>query len=212
MAPESGLSPQAASFVPMSLYEMTYDSEMSSQATTSSSSMSSCGMTPEPTLSPQATTFVPMSPSEMTDESGLSPHTVIFKHTPTEQTPCCGNVTQVYSVLPHKYRPGMERIESVIDSCEAALISQYIGLKQHEEECARHYDAFLQWKYFERYDEPFEHQDIESLKSLADARDFQCAKCHIESLELKRQFTDTYDKHMRLVAMHGQASIDFSST
>ena len=106
----------------------------------------------------------------------------------------------------------MERIESVINSCETVLISQYIDLKQHEDDCARHYNAFLQWKYFERYDEPCEYQDIDAAQYLADARNFRCTKCGDQLLKLKQQFNYTYDKYMRLVAMHGRAAVDFAST
>ena len=107
----------------------------------------------------------------------------------------------MHSTLPDNYRPGMERIDSVIESCEASLISRYIDLKQHEDDCARHYIAFLRWKYFERYDEPCEDQDIESVKSLADARNFRCNKCGDRSLVLEQQFMSTYDKYMRLVSV-----------
>jgi hypothetical protein len=118
---ESGLSPQASSFVSMSSYEMTYEFGLSLYETT-----------PESGLSPQATIFVPMSTYEPTYESGLSPHAATFVPTSTEQI-----------ILPNNYRPGMERIESCIESCKADLVSQYNDLKQHEEECARHYIAFL---------------------------------------------------------------------
>jgi len=190
MTPKSGLSPQATSFVSMSPYEMTYELGLSLYETT-----------PESGLSPQATIFVPMSTYESTYESGLSPHAAIFVPTPTEQT-----------ILPNNYRPGMERIESCIKSCKADLVSQYNDLKQHEDECARHYIAFLKWKYFERYDEPCQDQDIESVQLLADARNFRCNKCGDRSLELERQFQYTSDKYTRLVSLHGRAAIDFAST
>jgi len=174
----------------MSPYEMTYELGLSSYE-----------MTPKSGLSPQATIFVHMSPSEMTYESGLSPHAVIFVPTSTEQT-----------ILPNNYRPGVERIESAIESCKTDLVSQYNELKQHEDECARHYIAFLKWKYFERYDEPCQDQDIESVQLLADARNFRCNKCGDRSLELERQFQYTSDKYTRLVSLHGRAAIDFAST
>lgn len=179
MTPQSGLSPQETSYIPMSPHEMTSQSG----------------------LSPQDTSFVPMSSYEMTYESGLSPHATTSTPMLTEQTTCCEAHAHMHSTLPDNYRPGMERIDSAIESCEASLISQYIDLKQHEDECARHYSAFLRWKYFERYDEPCEDLDIESVKHLANARNFRCTKCGDLSLELEQQFMSTYDKYMRLISV-----------
>jgi hypothetical protein len=183
-------SPQATCFVPMSSYDMTSEHDMS----------------------PHATSFIPTSPFEITYESGLSPHATTFVPTLAKQTNCYGNATGVHTTLPVNYRPGMERIERVIASCETVLISQYNDLKQHEAECARHYGTFLRWKYFERYDEPCQDEDIKSVQSLADARDFRCTKCRDRGIELARQFEYTSDKYTRLVAMHGRASVDFAST
>lgn len=157
--------------------------------------------TPQSGLSPQETSFVPMSPYGITYESGLSPHSPTSIPTLTEQTTCCEAHANLHLNLPDNYRPGTERIDSAIESCEASLISKYIDLKQHEDDCARHYIAFLRWKYFERYDEPCEDQDIESVKSLADARNFRCNKCGDRSLVLEQQFMSTYDKYMRLVSV-----------
>jgi hypothetical protein len=120
--------------------------------------------------------------------------------------------THVRSILPINYRPGMERIERTIESCEADLVSQHNDLKQHKAECARHYIAFLKWRDFERYGEPCQDQDIESAQYLADARNFRCIKCGDRSLALEQQFKYTHDKYMRLIALHGRASIDFAST
>ena len=147
-----------------------------------------------------------MSPHYMTYQSVLSPHAAVFIPTQAEQ------VRRMRSILPVNYRPGMERIERVIASCETVLISQYNDLKQHEAECARHYGTFLRWKYFERYDEPCQDEDIKSVQSLADARDLQCTKCRDCMIELARQFEYTSDKYARLLAMHGRASVDFAST
>lgn len=200
MQTEFNMSPQSTCFVSMSPFEMTLASGLSPQATIFAP-MSTYEMTPESGLSPQATNFVPVSPSEMTYESGLSPHAAIFVPTSAEQT-----------ILPNNYRPGMGRVESAIESCEAELISQYNDLKQHQDECTRHYIAFLKWKYFERYDEPCQDEDIASVQYLADARDFRCTKCRDHSLKLERQFQYTSDKYMRLVSMHCRAAIDFAST
>lgn len=205
----SDLSGHAIPSISMSTMQAGYD--LWPQATYSVTS-SPCEMTPGSGLSPQATSFVPMSPYEMTYESGLSPQAAVFIPAPSEQTTCYGNITHVYPTLPDNYRPGMERIESAIKTCEAVLVSQDIDLKQHEDECARHYNAFLQWKYFERYDEPCQDQDIDSIQYLADARNFRCTKCRDHSLALKQQFDYTYDKYMRLLALHSRAAVDFAST
>ena len=202
----SDLSPHAVPFVPMSTMQAEYDPWP--QATYFVPS-SPCDMTTGSGLSPQATSFVPMSPYEMTYEPGLLPHAAIFMPMPAEQKGC---ITHVHSTIPDNYRPGMEKIESAIKSCETVLVSQYIDLKQHEDECASHYNAFLKWKYFERYDEPCQDQDIDSAQYLADTRDFRCTKCGDRSLELARQFKYTSEKYVRLVALHGRASVDFAST
>lgn len=205
----SNLSPHAVPFVKMSTMLVGYDA---SPQATCFVPMSPYDMTSEHDMSPHATSFIPTSPFEMTYESGLSPYATTFVHTPAELTDCYENATGVHRTLPVDYRPGMERIESVIASCETVLISQYNDLKQHEAECVRHYGAFLRWKYFERYDEPCQDEDIESVQSLAHARDFQCTKCRDRSIELARQFEYTSDKYARLLAMHGRASVDFAST
>jgi hypothetical protein len=205
----SDLSPHAVPFVNMSTILAGYDA---SPQATYFVPMSSYDMTSDYNMSLHATSFIPTSPFEATYDSGLSPHATTFVPTPAEQTTCYGNAAGVHSTLPVNYRPGTERIESVIASCGAVLISQYNDLKQHEAECARHYGAFLRWKYFERYDEPCQDEDIESVQSLADARDFRCTKCRDRGIELARQFEYTSDKYMRLVAMHGRASVNFAST
>ncbi|GAB7326851.1 hypothetical protein MBLNU13_g10781t2 [Cladosporium sp. NU13] len=205
----SDLSPHAIPFVSMSTMQAEYD--LWPQLTHFVPS-SPCEMAPGSGPLPQATSFVPMSPYKMAYESGLSPRAAVFIPTSAEQTSCYGDITRVHPTLPDNYRPGMERIESAIKSCETVLVSQHIDLKQHEDECAHHYKAFLRWKYFERYDEPCQDQDIDSAQYLADARDFRCTKCRDRSLVLKQQFDYTFDKYTRLVAMHGRAAVDFAST
>jgi hypothetical protein len=153
-----------------------------------------------------------MSSYETTYESGLSPHATIFIPTAAEKSVYYGDVAHVHQSLPINYRPGMERIERTIESCEADLVSQYNDLEQHTAECAHHYIAFIKWKYHERYNEPCQDLDVESVQYLADARNFRCTKCGDRSFELERQYQYTYDKYMRLLAMHDRASIDFAST
>jgi hypothetical protein len=205
----SDLSPHDVPFVTMSTMQAVYD--LCQQATCFVPAWP-YWMTPESELSPRATIFIPMSSYETTYESGLSPHAAIFIPTSAEESAYDGDVAHVHPTLPNNYRPGMERIERTIESCEADLVSQYNDLKQHQDECARHYNAFVKWKYHERYDEPCQDLDVESVQYLANARNFRCTKCGNRSLELKRQYQYTYYKYMRLLAMHDRASVDFANT
>jgi hypothetical protein len=154
-------------------------------------------------LSPQAPCFVPVPKHNTTPKSSLSAHAAPF--TPAAQIPRYGNFANMRATLPLNYNPALKRIAAAIDSCQSALNSQRNSLKQQSEECARHYNAFIRWKYFERYDELCEDPDTEGAQYLADARNFRCTKCCDQSLELKQQFNYTSDKYMRLISIHDKA-------
>ena len=202
------LSPKAAEFVFTSTTEST-TSELSPYAFPFFACSTSQA---ESELSPQAVSFTPVSTHETSPQSGLSPHAATFIIMPTDQVPYNGNIGAVRAKLPLNYNPALWRIESAIKSCQTALNVQHKGLEQHEKEFARHYDEFIKWKYFERYDEPQEYLDTECVQYLAEARNFRCAKCQKRTLELKQQFDYTSDKYRRLIFIHDQAVDEINSS
>ena len=141
----------------------------------------------------------------MLSRSTLSPHATPFVSMSTEQISHHGNFANVRAFLLANYNPALERIVTAIDSCQSTLNFQRYRLEQHEKECARHYNAFIRWKYFERYDEPSHYQDTECAQYLADTRNLRCTKCSGQSLELKQQLDYTSDKYMRLITIHNEA-------
>lgn len=182
-------------------------------------------------LSAQADTFVGTS-IEILPKSKLSPLAASFVARPVNQTPDHETANHVHTNCAHDYNPGKAFLESLhpivrelaldgveylrtfagakkataaVESCQTALSVEYNNLKQRENECARHYDAFIKWKYFERYDEPYEDQDIESMKNLAEARKFRCSKCRDQLSGLKQEFRDSTQEYMRLVTKYGEA-------
>lgn len=78
------------------------------------------------------------------------------------------------------------------------------------EECNGHCVAYFKWKRFERYDEPCTEQDIESITTSKEAREFRCTKCGDTLLNMQQEFEVTRNAYLQLVDEHDRALDEYS--
>lgn len=224
----TALSPHAATFIVAPPNEVIKHSGLSPRAPPFVA-MPTSPTNATPALSPHAANCVPEPTYQTPLKSKLSAHAETFAATPAVKTPDNDNVENLHADVPTKGEAlllsldpavrelltdgaewirgwiAMKRCITALGLCQTALGAQLAAIKHQKEECNGHCVAFFKWKRFERYDEPCTEEDIENIKTSAEAQEFRCTKCGDTLPNMQHEFEVTKNAYLQLVDEHDRA-------